>query len=44
VRVRWKQFRSSRLERGVRIALKLILVTAERSGEVALLPSRPWGT
>jgi len=36
VRVFWKKLTSSRLSAGVRIALKLILVTAQRPGEVAL--------
>jgi integrase len=36
VRVFWKKLTSSRLSAEVRIALKLILVTAQRPGEVAL--------
>jgi integrase len=36
VRVFWKKLTSSRLSAEVRIALKLILITAQRPGEVAL--------
>jgi hypothetical protein len=32
----WKKLNSSRLSAEVRIALKLILITAQRPGEVAL--------